>query len=223
MRLVRVALLVVGLGLLSSGNAWAEDPPEGPSDTDPTARTHDGFYLRLGLGGGALNAEFEEGDETPRAKAEGGGVFLDVLIGGTPASGLVVGGGYQFEMAQHADYELGSSATGSGGKLARGTIGPFVEWFPDRHGGFSAGLLAGYTVLALQTLTIRIFGTEIGGDITSLGIGGNAWASYAFWISSQWSLGLMARAGLASTRNDEDSSQTGFGTSWGVLFTAVNH
>ena len=207
--------------LLTFPAAAVRAQPSGPAE-DPSARTHDGFYLRLSLGGGALRAKFQGGDTAPEAEADGGAAMLDVLLGGTPAPGLVVGGGYQFEMAQDADYELGTS-TGSSGTLARGVIGPFVEWFPDRHGGFSVGLLAGYSLLQLRTPTIRIFGTEFGGDIRSLGVGGNLWVGYVHWLANQWSLGLAARAGLSTTKNTEDSSQGGSVTSWGVLITAVHH
>lgn len=214
---MRVGLVAVALIAFWPGSAQAQTEP------DRSAETHDGFYLRLSLGGGALRAKFSGGDEAPDSKADGAAAMLDVLLGGTPAPGLVVGGGYQFEMSQDADYELGSNSTGSGGHLSRGVIGPFVEWFPDRHGGFSAGLLAGYSILNLETLTIRIFGTEVGGDIRSLGLGGNVWAGYAHWLARQWSLGLVARAGLSSTKNSEDSSQTGSATSLGLLITAVHH
>jgi hypothetical protein len=226
MSVVRVAksiLVVLFATTLWSRRAGAQAAPEGLAESDPSARTHDGFYLRLSLGGGALHAKFRGGETAPDSKGGGGAVMLDVLIGGTPATGLVVGGGYQFDMAQHADYEFGSNYTGSGGNVIRGVIGPFVEWFPDRHGGFSTGLLAGYTVLALQTPTIRILGTELGGNLNTLGIGGNLWVGYAHWISKQWSLGLVARGGIASTKNTEDSTQTGSATSWGVLITGVYH
>jgi hypothetical protein len=206
------ALLATVLGL-----------PSAAAEPAPGAHTHDGFYLRLALGGGALHATFTGGSSPGDSKGGGGAAMLDVLIGGTPASGLVVGGGYQFDMAQHADFNFGPNDTGSDGNVIRGVVGPFVEWFPDPHGGFSAGLLGGYTVLALQTPSIRIFGTELGGNIDTLGIGGNLWASYALWISSQWSLGLEARGGLAATRSRDDSAMTGSATSWGVLLTGVYH
>ena len=211
------------LVLLCSERAGAQAAPEAPVETDPTASTHDGFYLRVSLGGGAMKAKFRGGDSAPDSDASGGAAMLDVLIGGTPAPGLVVGGGYQFEMAQHADYEYGSSSTGSSGNLVRGVVGPFVEWFPDRHGGFSTGLLAGYTLLNLYTPTIRIFGTEVGGDLKTAGVSANLWAGYAFWLTRQWSLGLVARGGLAATKNTDDSSQSGTATSWGVLITGVHH
>lgn len=212
--------VALGVALaLCSPRALAQATPE-PVEADPTARTHDGFYLRLSLGGGALKAKFSGGaaDDT---EVSGGGAMIDVLIGGTPVSSLVVGGGYQFEMAQDAEYDSGSSS--GTGNLARGVLGPFVEWFPDRHGGFSVGLLAGYTFLMLDTVDIRIFGTQVDNDIRSYGVGGNLWVGYAHWLSRQWSLGLMARGGLASTKNMEDSSQSGAATSFGVLVTGVHH
>lgn len=213
--------LIAVLMVLCSTGAFAQPAPAGPAEADATARTHDGFYLRLALGGGALKAKFSGGEKAPDTEVSGGGAMLDVLLGGTPVPGLVVGGGYQFEMAQDADFDAGSS-TGTG-NLARGTIGPFVEWFPDRNGGFSVGLLAGYTLLVLDTIDIKIFGTEIGNDLNTSGIGGTFWVGYAHWLSSQWSLGLMARGGLASTKNRDDSSQSGTATSMGLLVTGVYH
>lgn len=209
------------LTTLAAAPARAQAPLVGDSET--TARKHDGFYLRLSLGGGAIKAKFSGGDEAPDAEASGSGAMLDVLLGGTPASGLVVGGGYQFDMAQSADYEFGSNSTGSGGTVARGVVGPFVEWFPDPHGGFSTGLLLGYSLLTLRTPQFRIFGVDVGGDITSLGFGGNLWVGYAHWVSSQWALGLEARGGLSTTKNEDDSSQAGNSTSWALLVTGVYH
>jgi hypothetical protein len=202
--------------LLGTSPAAGQTPP-----AESGERTHDGFYLRLSVGGGYLSSEFSGGEKTPDTHVSGGGAMLDVLLGGTPVPGLVVGGGYQFEMAQNADYDAGKS-TGTG-NLARGVIGPFVEWFPDPNGGFSVGLLGGYTLVALDTLDIRILGVDVGNDIKTTGVSGNLWVGYAHWLSSQWSLGLAARAGLASTKNRDDSSQAGTTQSYGLLLTAVYH
>lgn len=214
-------LLVIALSFLGSGFVASRATAESIS-SDPGTHSHDGFYLRLSIGAGAVKAKFSGSDSTPDARGSGSGAMLDVLIGGTPASGLVVGGGYQFDMAQHADYDFGN-ATGSSANVARGVIGPFVEWYPDREGGFSTGALFGPAVLTVQTPSVRILGTELGGDATGTGIGGNLWVSYTFWIASQWSLGAEARAGFASVKNQDDSSQTGSGTGFALLFTSVYH
>ncbi len=65
--------------------------PAPPQEADePGAHLHDGFYLRVALGGGWLGMRT---DSAPEADVKGGGGSLDLLLGGTPIDGLVIGGG----------------------------------------------------------------------------------------------------------------------------------
>jgi hypothetical protein len=67
-----------------------EQPP--PPPLEPRTRLyHDGFYLRLSLGFGYQSVSSSSGDS--KVSSSGAGLAGDLLIGGTPATGVVVGGG----------------------------------------------------------------------------------------------------------------------------------
>ena len=88
----------------------AAPPPPGPPAPAPPpadavavgagAETHDGFYLRLALGGGymVLNRETEGElrgttlDVSGSSRIAGGGTAFELSIGGTPGEGLVLAG-----------------------------------------------------------------------------------------------------------------------------------
>jgi hypothetical protein len=206
------------IGLLAGALLLVVRPAAAQEET-AGAYTHDGLYVRMSLGGGALNAKFRGGDKAPDSEAKGAAVMLDIMVGGTVLPGFVIGGGYQAEVAADADFEFGSSYTGSGGVLSRLILGPFVEWFPLPKQGFSVGLFGGYTQLELETP--EIFGS--GGELKTTGFGANLFAGYAPWIAREWSLGAALRGGLTSTRNTDDSTQKGSAWSFGILFTAIYH
>lgn len=187
---------------------------------DPTARRHDGFYLRLGLGGGALDADFSGGEpKTPDATANGGAVLLDILVGGTPTRGLVVGGGYQIAVAAEAEFEVGTNYTGKGASLGQGVVGPFVDFFPDDEGGFDIGVLGGMAIVNLTT--DKLFG--LGTELRHRGFGASGFAGYTLWLSDQWSMGLTGRVTWTTTSDTEGSDQTGTALGGGGLITAIYH
>jgi hypothetical protein len=159
---------------------------------DPTARNHDGFYLRLGLGGGSLktSGSFSPDIGISDFSLKGGGVMFDLSIGGTVGSGFVIAGDYVFLQASKPTV----SATISGQSLSAtatndanvGVIGPMVEWFPDPRGGFSFGGSVGVAALTVSDPQ----GNTTAGE---RGFGGSLRIGYDFWIADQWSLGVAGR------------------------------
>jgi len=213
-------LTVLAACLAWTSWAQAQTSPVPPAAADPSARRHDGFYLRLGLGGGALDAEFSGGQpETPDAKADGGAVLLDILVGGTPVRGLVLGGGYHIAVATEPDFEVGTTYTGKGGAVGQGVVGPFVDFFPDDEGGFDVGMLAGMAIVSMNTP--RIFGQGV--ELDHRGFGASGWAGYTLWLADQWSLGVGARVTWTTTVNTESSDQKGAALSYGAVMTAIYH
>src|SRR5438045_765689 len=57
------------------------------------AHTHDGFYLRLGLGFGGVGGNVTPDAGGPTTSMKGGTVSSELAFGGTVAPGLVIGGG----------------------------------------------------------------------------------------------------------------------------------
>lgn len=191
---------------------------------------HDGFYLRMSAGYAYLNVSTSvKGNGTTSTLSGSGGAF-DILVGGTPAPGLVIGGGLLTEQVfdpgttVHAVTCTSSTcasngiASYGGGSLGFGMIGPFVDAFPMPAGGFHFGGLLGLAGVGLRD----------NHDDWSGGFGLALWTGYMWWVSSQWSLGVEARyTGAWSSRkigdsdNQFDASDSSQG--FALLFSAAYH
>lgn len=228
---------------------WPPPPPPPPAE-NPTAHRHDGFYLRMGIGvgyghihsSGTLtdtnlgSSTTDQGDFD--ATYDGAGPAYELLIGGTVARGLVIGGGLVGQDISNPKVRLnttgnlivsGSNVT-TNGSLGVGALGPFIDWFPDERGGLHFGGMVG----------LALIGLDNGNGNTDTGIGGSLWTGYDFWISDQWSLGAEARAvGVSAKRQFSDNVTSGSlfsssfsgingtlddrGSSFELLFTALYH
>src|SRR5687768_3991362 len=65
--------------------------PPPPAPVTRNFRQHDGFYLRIGGGLGALGADFDRAGFD--ASSGGTSLELEALVGGSPSPGLAIGGG----------------------------------------------------------------------------------------------------------------------------------
>lgn len=191
-------------GAASAGPAAAPEATSAPASRTPemiyvaqpplppllprSRHYHDGFYLRLSVGFGALGVS-SSGGQGFGSTASGSGGALDLLLGGTPAPGLVIGGGVLLQEAFNPSYSahfpgpltIGDTSTGSG-SLVFGMLGPMIDAFPNPSGGFHVGGLVGLS---------RIGFSDHGNPSTGIGL--SAWAGYMWWASSQWSLGGLIR------------------------------
>lgn len=160
-------------------------PPASPCVEPPGAHVHDGFYFRLAEGYGYTSIT---GDgPSGRTDVSGGGLATTLLIGGTPAPGLVVGGGFHFSTAD-GSLRGGPRNSGAVSGLAP-TLGPFVDWYPDPKNGWHVGLLAG------------LGGTSLGdGPVSeaSTTFASTLFGGYDAWIGPEWSLGVFAAASAAT-------------------------
>jgi hypothetical protein len=210
---------------------WYGPPPAYPtSGPDPSVRRHDGFYLRLGLGIGwgyvKSSAEIPISSGQPldlQATYDGLGPAYELLIGGTIARGLVLGGGFVGQDIQDPSLSLSSNSTSEfsgrmtvSGSLGVGALGPFLDWFPDDRGGLHFGTMAGLALLGVS---------DDEGKMSS-GFAGALWGGHDFWIGDQWSLGAEARVvALTASRNFNSLGTTMHDKAITIeaLFTAVYH
>jgi hypothetical protein len=163
-------------------------------------RFHDGAYSRYGFGGGYQSATSKNG-----STISGGGVSVDVWFGGTPAPGWAIGAMWSALLVADPDASI-SAADNNGVAVsgqARGltifsSLGPFVDFYPDPRTGlhFTAGL-------TYSSFSFTNDNGESSGSATGVGLFGGT--GYEAWVSSEWSLGLLARLQWASLR---DSSGT---------------
>jgi hypothetical protein len=93
----------------------ARDEPAATKPRPRGARLHDGFYLRMSIGGGSVAARGERYDESDAAtdySFAGNALLADLAVGGTPSPGLVLGGAYLGSYAargaaRHRDADTG--------------------------------------------------------------------------------------------------------------------
>ncbi len=194
------------------------------SDKNPSAHRHDGFYLRMSVGGGSLGARGDRYDGY-RTNNEygfrGNAVAFDAMVGGTPARGLAIGGAYLADYAASTDYGTNESSDSG---MSLGIIGPFIDWFPNPKTGFHVGGAVGPAVSVS-------FDDQASTRSIAAGFGGSAWVGYDFWIADQWSLGASlrfqgARVETPNSRElDKDSpyhDRLGVGSA-SLMLTALYH
>jgi hypothetical protein len=190
-------------------------PPFGPPPPPRGAREHDGFYLRLGLGVGRLAASFDSADSPSLGgRVEGGiasgALALEIALGGTPAPGLVIGGGL-FTDGAGASTTHDLKVNGAGQRdlefrnFGLALLGPFADFYVNPKLGFHvqgalgiAGMSVGEGRRGSQTIT----------DAQSLGgLGFMLGGGYEWWVADQWSLGGIVRLMYASVQSDRRESE----------------
>jgi hypothetical protein len=140
-----------------------------PQPIAASVHNHDGFFLRGGLGLSAYRSHLPGVNESTL------GFGAEVLLGGTPWPGVVVGGGFIGEGLSSPDHPMVAYAA-------------FTQWYPDSREGFHLQALAAFAIVDDQPRTL--------GPLGALGIG------YDVFVGDQTSLGVFARAGYAEGFGD---------------------
>ena len=189
------------------------------SAQESAPRTHDGFYLRLGVGVGGVG-----GNVTPDAggtslSMKGGTVSSEIALGGTVAPGLVVGGGIYSMIVPSPKYTPDGGTEVDVGAHHIAGFGPMLDWYfdPTKGGHLQAGLLLASGVVSAKNDNPSAKG--FGGGLM---IGGG----YEFWIADQWSIGPLARIAfyrIGMKTDDTDVKYTLGMVNIAVLFGATYH
>jgi hypothetical protein len=188
---------------------YAAPPPLPPPSRG--IREHDGFYLRLGVGLGRLGASFNSGQSSDFGGSVDGGIVgaslaSEIAIGGTPAPGLVLGGGIWLDQTgSHQTHDLkvnGASMPNVGfDSLTLGLIGPFADFYVNPRSGF-------HVQGALGIAWVTVGGGDKGPhdyDQVLGGLGFMVGGGYEWWIAEQWSLGGVVRMLYGSVQSDRQS------------------
>ncbi|HEY8945978.1 MAG TPA: hypothetical protein VIM73_17035 [Polyangiaceae bacterium] len=178
-------------------------------------RMHDGFYARASVGFGSLGANFDDDDPSGR-DLDGSGFALggDVMIGGSPARGLALGGALLAQGALSAELDRPGQPPEDRGVTVL-ILGPFVDGFPIPSKGWHVGGMLG---LALS----NIEDSSNDGFAETRGFGGAAWFGHDFWVADEWSMGPLLRLAGTLTR-DKDADVNASSLSLMLLFTALHH
>ena len=148
-------------------------------------RTHDGFQFRGTVGPGYLSTSASQGGADETIKGVSGA--FDAYFGGTPVTGLVIGGTFGWATAFGPSISLnGQSFTGSGStSLSLLTVGPYVNYYLDPADGLYFLGMIGYGVESYTQNGAS--GNSPGGPAFALGAG------YDFWVANEWSLGVLGK------------------------------
>ena len=173
------------VNVLSTPDA-AYEPPPPVTRAHRSARYHDGFFLRmaLGFGPGYMDERVTvPGVLSEHYKFSGPTGMFEVLIGGSPVPGFVLGGGLVGTSMINPTVRRGSEEVQtSDTELQIAQIVVFTQVYPDPRAGF---LLQGY--VGYGSPSIRV-GDETF-DVSTDGIAVGGGVGYDFWVADQWSLG----------------------------------
>lgn len=188
---------------LSGGSHMDLSQPAPPPLGQRTYQYHEGFYARLDAGLGALLGAKVSGG---LADITSSGLTLDydLLIGGSPSPGFVLGGSVVGGLQLSGDWDADDTKVASA-NLNTLIIGPFAEGFPQPNGNLHFGGTVG---LSHQGVDI----SGISDGISAWGVGGAFWAGTGVWVAPDWSVGGLLRL-QALYGKDDDLTVTSFAAS----------
>jgi hypothetical protein len=163
------------------------------SGQDAGARTHDGFHLSLGAGAAYTTTAVSLDPEAANPadiSVTGMGFAGHLLIGGTVAPGLVIGGGNMGFHVFSPQVSVDGTDSDTDSALAGNLLGVYADYYFDNHGGLHA-----LALLGLATL-------DDGDDDTdklAVGFGAALGVGYEWWVADEWSIGALGRVQFMST------------------------
>jgi hypothetical protein len=170
--------------------------------------THDGFFFQGNIGPGYLSTSPSTDGSDVDSKISGFGVGGGLLFGGTPAPGLVIGGGTANVVAFSPKWTVEGEEFETDGDISLNlsTIGVFGTFYPDPNAGLSLHLMLAYGVLSVSNSDGDDSDNNPSGVAVTAGVG------YDFWIAPEWSIGVMGRFTYGALNYSEDDVDLSFPT-----------
>jgi len=179
-----------------------EDREDHPNRSEP--RLHDGFYLRLSTGLGPYNEWIDRAGQESHASVSGIAQTADVAAGGSIRPGVVLGGAFWSTtvLASNTRTFAGEVLTSTTAQNPSSWVaGPWVDYYFNPRGGFHLPAALGIAVIN----GLDVEGVRLSRNNNALGAGMLAGLGYDWWISDQWSIGVLGRiTAIAATSKDDD-------------------
>lgn len=211
-----VSVAVASFGSLAGAQEGATPPPAAaPAPARPAAapvaeggaRTHDGFYLRMGGGYGYMTTSVDPINST----IKGTGSAWLLTIGGTIIPGLVIGGTMFTHLQSKPTVEVGGQSGTVDKTLFLLGFGPTVDFYPDPKQGLHFGGGLSYSTFNAV-------------NYTSTGYGANVFGGYDLFFSDSWSIGPMLQLAYSNTSKDLGGvTEKDSAISISGLLTVVDH
>jgi hypothetical protein len=180
--------------------------------------THDGFYLRLALGGG--------GGATSGAgtKYSGGSFVFDSAFGGALTEHLILYGEFLFHnISKPSGSPKAGDPTLVGNPVDNFGLGAGVAYYFMPLNLYLSGSLLLQKVLLTKTYAaVAPNGPVSSKEFTNTGLGLNFMVGKEWWASDEWGLGVAAQLFLASAKDRDGKAEW---SSWALalLFTATHN
>jgi hypothetical protein len=204
----RVLALAIFCSAVLHGASAAADPPAG-------YHRHDGFYARLGLGPGYLHDSVHFAAHDPSITStydgtiSGGGVGLEIALGGTIAPGVVVGGGLFHTFAFSPKADVPGIDAQPNTPFGHFLISPLVDVYPDPTAGFHVEGGAGLALSSGAPLNPALASSALPPTSTvKLGFGGFVGVGHEWWLAGDWGAGLLLRASLLRAGETQGNALT---------------
>lgn len=171
-----------------------------PAQAASQPRTHDGFHFQLTGGLGMYDVS---GDAPANQDFSGTAIPGSVLFGGTLFGRMAFGGGLYFDYAPGPKYELnGNEVKDVVSSQTLIAFGAYADYYLDpQQNGLHFQVFGGWGGLETS------FQGDVGGSDPT-GLVGAVAVGYDWWLSDEWSAGVMGRVVYAPL----DLNGTGFTT-----------
>jgi hypothetical protein len=175
-----------------------------PAAADPFY--HDGFQFRGTIGPGYINDSASFNDGSASATISGAGASIELYFGGAPVRGLglTIGGFLAGSSAIGPSFSQGGVTvnTSNSVSLGVGTVGPYVDFYPNPGSGF-------HVLGTLAFAQLQASNDDSNTKVTENGFSIGAGAGYDFWVLGDLSIGVLARVTFVNAK----------GTSLGITET----
>jgi len=226
----------VAASLLFPVSARADDLVRATSATSPSSvdaqlettlrsqpHRHDGFYLRLSTGFGPYNESISQKGQNPHTTVTGIATVGDFAIGGSLRPGFVLGGAIWSTSVLAADARTDAGEVvppSAGQRSSYSVIGPWMDYYFNPRGGLHMPVSCGFAVVR----GLDAEGVRFNQDNTAFGAGFLVGLGYEWWVSDEWSVGVLGRlAGIVATNKDDNGRRWihAIGSAPSVLFTVT--
>jgi hypothetical protein len=182
-------------------------PPVAKPMKQAGVHTHDGFYLRMGLGVGGVAVSSTRQSRDSSDSLSTGGAAIEFGMGGTLGDGFVLGGRLIGVGGDSLRLESAEQSTDVGGSLFYSTVQLFADWYVDPEWGLHLEAALGPAGLTYDpTPSSRSGDTFEGDEVNFDGFGGSLGVGWEGWIGEQWSLGGLLRVNWATFDGVFDAS-----------------
>jgi hypothetical protein len=193
MRRVAFASACLTLGLVPA-IASAEGPP--PSGS--AAYVHDGVYLRVAGGFSALQQSVMRSSFSQLGSVSGLATSSELAIGTTMGPVVVGVGAYTVAglLTQTRTRGAEPLPSNASGLPSLAVVGPFLDRYLDPTKGLHVQLALGFALLSDASRDDSPLQAVGGGFVVGAG--------YEWWVSEQWSAGVLARSTMALTTGRDE-------------------